>query len=294
MQTEEFRRWLEHKGYDARTINSRIGTCETVCRCEGDIDDHYDEDECRDLLRRFTYTTEDEHNGRPTRHSIPINGKKRTGTSTLKSALNLYIKFLSGDAHEMRAAGQRAARQNRLWPDWNMPAAEECYQLAQATTKYLRFLAPEIVEAVVKDNERNRNLFCDYLNEAGIDPELYLWEKSSCMRRFRRRQYISAVSKRNDPSCKNRGFSELHEWRKESSAGLSGRENDRSHKRIHARRSGQGDRCKIPCQVGRTRQDPGHAQLVDERQQASFPHFPVQNRKRLEGIFAEIQGPGRG
>lgn len=159
MQIEEFRRWLNNKRYDARTINSRIGNCETICRCEGDIDDHYDEDECCELLRRLTYTTEDERNGRPTRHSIPINGNKRTGTSTLKSALNLYIKFRSGDAHEMRAARQRTAGQDRLWPDWDMPAAEECYQLAQATTKYLRFLAPEIVEAVVNDNERNRAFF---------------------------------------------------------------------------------------------------------------------------------------
>lgn len=180
MQTEEFRRWLERKGYDARTINSRIGNCETVCRCEGDIDNHYDEDECNDLLRRLTYTTEDERNRRPTRHSIPINGNKRTGTSTLKSALNLYIKFRSGEAHEMRAARQRAARQDQLWPDWNMPAEEECYQLAQTTTKYLRFLAPAIVEAIVQDNDRNRTMFCANLTEAGIDPELYLWEKSSC------------------------------------------------------------------------------------------------------------------
>ena len=80
----------------------------------------------------------------------------------------------------MRAVVQAAARRARPWPDWDMPADDECYQFAKATTKYLRFLSPKIIEAVVQNNEENRNMFCDYLNEAGIDPELYLWDKSSC------------------------------------------------------------------------------------------------------------------
>lgn len=80
----------------------------------------------------------------------------------------------------MRAVVQAAARRARPWTDWDMPADDECYQFAKATTKYLRFLSPKIIEAVVQNNEENRNMFCDYLNEAGIDPELYLWDKSSC------------------------------------------------------------------------------------------------------------------
>ena len=93
MQTEEFRACLENAGYDTRTIYSRIRNCLTICRSEGDIDEHYDEDECAELLRRFTYTTADERAGRPARHNVPINGNIKKGTATLKTALKLYISF---------------------------------------------------------------------------------------------------------------------------------------------------------------------------------------------------------
>ncbi|SHM93116.1 hypothetical protein [Fibrobacter sp. UWB7] len=186
MKKEEFRAWLENAGYDERTINSRIANCSTICSYEGDIDEHYDEDECAELLRRLSYSKDDERAGHPARHSVPIKKNIYDGTATLRSALNRYIEFRNGGAREVRAVAQaaravvHAARRARPWPDWDMPAEDECYQFAKATTKYLRFLSPEIIEAVVRDNEENRDMFCEYLNEAGIVPELYLWEKSPC------------------------------------------------------------------------------------------------------------------
>ena len=177
---EEFRAWLVNAGYRVGPINSLIANCSTICRCEGDIDEHYDEDECVELLRRLTYSRADERAGHPARHSIPINGDIYNGTASFRAALNRYIEFRNGGDREVRAVVQAAARRARPWPDWDMPADDECYQFAKATTKYLRFLSPKIIEAVVQNNEENRNMFCDYLNEAGIDPELYLWDKSSC------------------------------------------------------------------------------------------------------------------
>ncbi len=201
MRKEEFRTWLETAGYDSRTVRSRISNCEKICSCEGDIDTHYDEDRCRALLERFEYTTDDESNDRPTRHSVPISGNKRNGTLTLKSALNLYIKFCRGDAHEVRPIDRAAAGVSRSWPEWAMPAEEECYAFAKVTTKYLKFLSPEIVAAVVRDNEENRNLFCEFLREAGVDPDLYLWERSSCcfpgIRRYAGSSEISAYRGRS-------------------------------------------------------------------------------------------------
>ena len=196
MQKEAFKRWLEGTGSSSNTIRTRIGNCETICCCEGDIDEHFVDDECCELLRRLTYTTDDERNNRPLRHSIPINGNKRTGTATLKMALRLYIKFLNGDSHETRAIRRTTIGSSHSWPKWDLPAEEECYMFAKAATKYLRFLAPQIVEAVVRDNEENRDLFNDYLQSAGIDTELYLWEKSSCcfpgIRRYAGSAEISA------------------------------------------------------------------------------------------------------
>ena len=196
MQKEAFKRWLEGTGSSSNTICTRIGNCETICNYEGDIDALFDEDECSRLLERLTYSTDDERNNRPLQHSIPINGNKRTVTSTLKTALKLYIKFLKGEPYKTRATRQTTVGPVCQWPKWDLPAEDECYMFAKAATKYLRFLAPKIVETVVRDNEKNRDLFNDYLQSAGIDPELYLWEKSSCcfpgIRRYAGSAEISA------------------------------------------------------------------------------------------------------
>jgi hypothetical protein len=54
-------------------------------------------DKCKVLLLKLEYSTLDERNGLPARHSIPINGIIRTGTATFKQALKLYISFLQNE-----------------------------------------------------------------------------------------------------------------------------------------------------------------------------------------------------
>lgn len=98
---EEFRAWLVNAGYRVGPINSLIANCSTICRCEGDIDEHYDEDECVELLRRLTYSRADERAGHPARHSIPINGDIYNGTASFRAALNRYIEFRNGGDREV-------------------------------------------------------------------------------------------------------------------------------------------------------------------------------------------------
>ena len=45
---------------------------------------------------------------------------------------------------------------------------------------YIRFLHPEIVHALVEDNEARKNAWALALDERGIDHTLYLWERSPC------------------------------------------------------------------------------------------------------------------
>lgn len=93
MNEIDFAKWMKSNGYDESTIRSRISNCQRVSEYEGDLDVHYEKDECKSLLKRLKYSTNDKREGISPRHSIPINGDIYNGTATLRQAVNLYIKF---------------------------------------------------------------------------------------------------------------------------------------------------------------------------------------------------------
>jgi hypothetical protein len=88
-----FENWLLNKYSDTKTVSSRKSNCLRVEQFEGDLDIHFKTDKCSELLNKLTYTKDDEINNRNPRHNIPINGNIFNGTSTLKQAINLYVKF---------------------------------------------------------------------------------------------------------------------------------------------------------------------------------------------------------
>lgn len=205
MRNAEFKNWLKEQGYQPNVVNTRAGNCETVCNYEGDLDSLYLKDKCHDLLNRLSYSTDDERHNRPTKHSIPINGNKRTGSATLKQAVNLYIKFLNNDTFTV-SNRQYANIKNNIsvkndWPKWTLPTEEETYKLAKIITKYIRFLSPDIIQRIVINNEEIKESLSCKLQLKGIDPNLYLWEKSSCcfpgVRRYAGSSEISAYKKRS-------------------------------------------------------------------------------------------------
>ena len=90
----KFQQYLrEVERFNERTIGSRTSNCKRVERYEGDLDRHFDNDQCQGLLWRLTYSTDDQATGRTPRHSVPINGDLRTGSATLKQAVGLYVQF---------------------------------------------------------------------------------------------------------------------------------------------------------------------------------------------------------
>lgn len=100
MQTREFRRWLENeylqrsgKPLAAGTQVSRTANCSTVEQYEGDLDQHFDRDGLAGLLRKLAFTTEERDGGQRPRHRIPINGDALNGSTTYRSAIQLYRKF---------------------------------------------------------------------------------------------------------------------------------------------------------------------------------------------------------
>ena len=81
------------KRFSEPTIGSRTSNCKRAERYEGDLDRHFDNDQCQGLLWRLTYSTDDQDRERTPRHSVPIDGNLRTGSATLKHAVGLYVQF---------------------------------------------------------------------------------------------------------------------------------------------------------------------------------------------------------
>ena len=193
MQREAFYDYLHDEvGYGPPTCRSRIGNCSTIEEHEGDLDAAYERDSMASLMERLQYSKADEREGRPARHSIPINGNVYNGTATLRSAANLYLSFKRGEKRRRNSQGSphlgqtdsRAPRARSKktgdWPEWKQPSQEDSLLLAQIAMRYVRFLDPKIVAAIADDNEVRRGEWCESLASCGVDPSLYLWDGSPC------------------------------------------------------------------------------------------------------------------
>lgn len=191
MQREEFIDYLTQvRGLKKNTAQTRAGNCATIEEFEGDLDRQFREDGLNSLLERMRYSVDDHRSNRPARHSVPINGNIYTGTATLKRALKLYISFKRGDSTPSGRTGAKRCQlpscnrrnsSNSDWPKWEQPDEGDSLILAKMVAKYTKFLAPEIIEVIVRDNEAKGLEWIEGLAERGIGPELYLWSGSPCV-----------------------------------------------------------------------------------------------------------------
>lgn len=219
MWREEFRHYLRnvYRGRDGRglaesTIKSRIADCRRIETREGNLDELFDRDELEELLSRLEYTTDDQVARVPQRHKIPIKGDVRNGSATLKTAATLYKAFREHSSAMLPLAPtspmQRVqkkqpapkASSRTMWPVWSQPQPDEALALARVVARYARFLRPEIVQAIVEDNEAHRAYWFEALEACGIDPGAYLWPKSACtfpgVRRYAGSSEIAIFRKR--------------------------------------------------------------------------------------------------
>ena len=93
MKYDEFKIWLETR-MDARSIASRLSNCRRLETFKHDLDQQFAKDKGRSLIELLEYSAEDERSGREAKHCIPIEGKIRKGTATLKAAANLYLSLI--------------------------------------------------------------------------------------------------------------------------------------------------------------------------------------------------------
>jgi len=203
MRKQEFKTWLKSiyisttgSPLNQSTCRSRIANCQNAEKFEGDLDDHFRADQFTSLLQRLTYSQNDLQRGLATKHNVPIDGILYTGTATLRNAIRLYLQFSIDwpmgtpppqHKHLAQTPGQagktatrRSATRKSPWPEWETPNNIIVLELARITTKYFRFLHPDIVQAVVEDNELHTMDWSARLAEHQVDPEAYLWPKSAC------------------------------------------------------------------------------------------------------------------
>ena len=185
MRKDEFARYLrEVRGYDEKTVRSRLSNCARLEKYEGDLDAHFDYDRMNDLIDRLAYSTEQEQRNRPPRHKVPIRGNLRNGSATLKYAARLYRDFRAGVGDPGRRADSAGGKRERVaaaaWPDWAIPSEGDMLGLARALARHARFLRPDVVAAVTEDNVRHAREWRTLLDERGVDPDIYLWDGSPC------------------------------------------------------------------------------------------------------------------
>lgn len=204
MESTAFANYLIEIGRQTpASANTRKRKCEKIEEAEGDLDAAFAEDGLHRIYHLLDYTKEDVANGVPQRHSIPIGGNKGfqsiyDGTKDHQSSLSKYIEFkkyiqenpkelerLRSAASARTAATNGEAKHNSKraeadWPSWSGPNEEERLSLSRIITKYVRFLNPDIVDAVVQDNMRQMARWHDLLEQCGIDSSQYLWDGSPC------------------------------------------------------------------------------------------------------------------
>ena len=92
---QEFKEWLKKVClYKNNTIDSRITNCKKVNDAYN-LYDYFKQGKTEEIIKLFTYTTDDKDSGLKPPHTIPINGNPYTGTHTYKSTIKLYFSFLS-------------------------------------------------------------------------------------------------------------------------------------------------------------------------------------------------------
>lgn len=186
MQTRTFINWLMAcRGQQRNTANARAANCATVERAYRIDLDALGEDAFLRLRNEFSYSTADQRAGRPVRHKVPIDGNQYDGTATYRDALKRYyeFRFRPGallEPPDGSPAPPREKTPQGEWPQWEAPSEDDSLLLAKVLARHARFVHPDIVRAIVEDNERHAPSWRHELTARGVHADAYLWERSPC------------------------------------------------------------------------------------------------------------------
>ena len=208
MQKSQFHNWLIDNEYDEKTISSRLSNCRRIEEFEGDLDDHFNKNSGVTLSNKLQYSAQNQKNGTPAKHSIPINGNIYNGTATFRSAAILYFKFMSsGGSSNSKKSNKTIIRRNNIKPNKVRSFSnskkidtpenkinEFEYDICKILTQLCYHIHPKIIRRIQEENEKQykffENLFADY-----ITIENYFFAGSACVFPGIRR-YVSGQGKK--------------------------------------------------------------------------------------------------
>jgi len=99
------------------------------------------------------------------REHFPASKWQQTHYAWYKSKINrgaIRIPGLSAEANlgtvrnPARTTRASRSKERRDWPTWEQPEAEDILAMAHLAMPFVRFLNPEIIRAIVEDNELHR------------------------------------------------------------------------------------------------------------------------------------------
>lgn len=124
MNVKRFKLWLEFNGKPRNTIQNRISNCRNVESNEGDLDQHYANDYGLSILDKLSYSVEDERTNLVPKHNIIINGNIRTGSSTLKQAVTLYMNFKKDNSIDFEEYCKNSLDENQFVHEEDLESIE--------------------------------------------------------------------------------------------------------------------------------------------------------------------------
>ncbi len=97
MKEEQFRQYIS----SLKSVSSYITKLKAIEKYEMDLDEAYEKDKCKSLIKKLNYSTDDQINKRKPKHNIPIEPKLlndkylsyKNGTGDYKRRLYKYVEF---------------------------------------------------------------------------------------------------------------------------------------------------------------------------------------------------------
>ena len=106
---EQFTDWLKATGVSDETVRTSKGYLKRTERVYGNLDQHWEDDQCSSILAELEYTADDKRTGKPNPSKFDIDGDIYNNLSSFRSHLNSYIRFKESDAESDPEAGDETS-----------------------------------------------------------------------------------------------------------------------------------------------------------------------------------------